>query len=166
MDLALGNAPEDDDIVVISARPEWISLRLKCKMATAERLTLFIRGLEMSLKAEERDMIAAVFRELLVNAIEHGGHSDPQLEVNLSYIRTSRSIIYYLRDPGPGFSIDAIPHAAVGNPDDPVRHVEIREAQGMRAGGFGILLSRNFADELIYSEKGNEVVFIKYLNHE
>jgi hypothetical protein len=33
----------------------------------------------------------------------------------------------------------------------------------VRPGGFGILLTRNLVDELIYSEKGNEVLFIKYL---
>jgi hypothetical protein len=34
---------------------------------------------------------------------------------------------------------------------------------GLRPGGFGILLTRKFADDLIYSEKGNEVILIKYL---
>ena len=31
-------------------------------------------------------------------------------------------------------------------------------------GGFGILLTRNFADELIYNQKGNEVLLIKYVD--
>ena len=48
-------------------------------------------------------------------------------------------------------------------PDEPARHLEIRAEQGVRPGGFGILLTRNLVDELIYSEKGNEVLFIKYL---
>jgi hypothetical protein len=34
---------------------------------------------------------------------------------------------------------------------------------GLRPGGFGILLTRNIIDELIYGEMGNEVVLIKYL---
>ena len=42
----------------------------------------------------------------------------------------------------------------------PARHLEIRAEQGVRPGGFGILLTRNLVDELIYSEKGNEVLFI------
>ena len=33
----------------------------------------------------------------------------------------------------------------------------------MRPGGFGILLSRAFVDELLYNEKGNEALLIKYL---
>jgi len=57
-----------------------------------------------------------------------------------------------------------IAHAAIANPPgDPARHLEIRAEQGVRPGGFGILLTRNLVDELIYSEKGNEVLFIKYL---
>jgi CheY-like chemotaxis protein/anti-sigma regulatory factor (Ser/Thr protein kinase) len=164
LEMALAAAPEPDDIEVISARPNWISLKLRCKIVTAERLTRFIRELETGLSVQDRELIATAFRELLINAIEHGGHSNPHLEVHLAYIRTGRSIIYYVRDPGPGFSFDALPHAAISTPDDPLRHIHVREAEGMRAGGFGILLTRNFADELIYSEKGNEVVFVKYLS--
>ena len=61
-------------------------------------------------------------------------------------------------------SRDAITHAAIANPpDDPAHHLEIRAEKGVRPGGFGILLTRNLVDELIYNEKGNEVLFIKYL---
>jgi anti-sigma regulatory factor (Ser/Thr protein kinase) len=38
-----------------------------------------------------------------------------------------------------------------------------REQRGIRPGGFGILLARNLVDELLYNEKGNEVLLIKYL---
>jgi anti-sigma regulatory factor (Ser/Thr protein kinase) len=33
----------------------------------------------------------------------------------------------------------------------------------LRPGGYGVLLTRHFVDELMYSEKGNEVLLIKYL---
>jgi hypothetical protein len=57
-----------------------------------------------------------------------------------------------------------IAHAAIANPPgEPAKHLEIRAEQGVRPGGFGIMLTRNLVDELIYSEKGNEVLFIKYL---
>jgi hypothetical protein len=32
----------------------------------------------------------------------------------------------------------------------------------MRPGGFGILATKGIVDELIYSEKGNEVLLIKH----
>ena len=41
--------------------------------------------------------------------------------------------------------------------------MEVRNEMGLRPGGFGILVSRNLADELIYNEKGNEVLLVKYL---
>jgi CheY-like chemotaxis protein/anti-sigma regulatory factor (Ser/Thr protein kinase) len=153
-----------DDIEVISASPQWVSLRLRCKMETADRLMQFVREMEMDFPANERENIAAAFRELLMNAIEHGGESDPQKRVQVTYVRTTRAIVYLIQDPGKGFSFDAIEHAAIANPpDEPARHLEIRAEKGVRPGGFGILLTRNLVDELIYSEKGNEVLFIKYL---
>jgi hypothetical protein len=34
---------------------------------------------------------------------------------------------------------------------------------GIRPGGFGLLLSKKLVDDLIYSEQGNDVLLIKYL---
>jgi hypothetical protein len=60
--------------------------------------------------------------------------------------------------------MESIDHAAIGNPEgSPIRHAEVRAEQGKRPGGFGILLTRNLVDELLYSERGNEVIFVKYL---
>ncbi len=160
---ALRTSVGDDDVKILSDKPDWISLEVRCRIATADRLTQFVRELPSDLEPGQREEIATAFRELLINAIEHGGHLDPQKTVSLSYIRTARSIVYYIRDPGEGFSVDELAHAAVGNPEDPLRHVELRSQMGIRPGGFGMLMTKNFADELIYSRKGNEVIFIKYL---
>ncbi|MGD0165563.1 MAG: histidine kinase, partial [Candidatus Sulfotelmatobacter sp.] len=63
-----------------------------------------------------------------------------------------------------GFSLGAPPHAAISNPDgSPVKHLEYREEQGQRPGGFGILMSRHLVDELLYNERGNAVLAVKYL---
>jgi len=48
--------------------------------------------------------------------------------------------------------------------EDPFRHMEEREARGMRPGGFGILMAKKLVDDLYYNEQGNEVMMIKYLN--
>lgn len=155
---------DPDDIQVLSDSPQWISLQVRCKVATADRLTEFVRELPSDLNPDDREQVATAFRELLMNAIEHGGHLDPQKTVDLSYIRTARTIVYYIRDPGEGFSRDKLDHAAAANtPDQPFRHVELRQQMGIRPGGFGMLMAKNFADELIYSAKGNEVILIKYL---
>ncbi len=69
-----------------------------------------------------------------------------------------------IADPGPGFKWNQIPHDAIANPaDDPVRHMTVREEQGLRPGGFGILLAQQLVDQLIYGEDGNEVLLVKYL---
>ena len=64
----------------------------------------------------------------------------------------------------PGFRPEAIDNAATGEEGvDPVAHIEKRLEQGQRPGGFGLLMAKNVADELIYSEQGNEVILIKHL---
>ena len=153
-----------DDIRVISARPEWITLEIRCKVAAAERATQFLRELHSDLPATTREDIAASFRELLLNGIEHGAKFDKSKRVRTSILRTARSVIVHMSDPGKGFSLDLLPHAAISNPEDsPVRHVEFREEHGQRPGGFGILMTRNMVDELIYNERGNAALFVKYL---
>ena len=161
---ASSNSVRGDDIKILSDKPHWISLQIRCQIATADRLTQFVRELPSDLEPDQREQIATAFRELLMNAVEHGGHLDPDKTVDLSYIRTARSIVYYIRDPGEGFSMNALAHAAIANsPEEPFGHLELRRQMGIRPGGFGLLMTQSFADELIYSAKGNEVIFIKYL---
>ncbi|MCU1339749.1 MAG: response regulator receiver protein [Bryobacterales bacterium] len=165
VDRALSGSDAEDDIQVLSARPNWLGLRLRCKVETAGRIVQFIRELGMDLPAVEQDQVTTAFREILLNAIEHGAGGDPDKRVFITYVRTKRAALYYVRDPGKGFSFDRLAHAAVSNPEDsPVEHAEVRERLGMRPGGFGILMTRELVDELIYSEHGNEVLLIKYLD--
>jgi len=39
----------------------------------------------------------------------------------------------------------------------------VRDQLGIRPGGFGITMTRSMAEELIYNEAQNEVIFVKYL---
>jgi CheY-like chemotaxis protein len=153
-----------DDIRIISARAEWTTVEVRCKMEAAERTAQFLREMVADLPPHLREDIAAAFRELLMNAIEHGGKSNPSKRVRVSLLRTSRSVIVHVHDPGTGFSLDFLPHAAISNPDDsPIKHVEVRAESGKRPGGFGILMTRNLVDELLYNQRGNAVLFVKYL---
>jgi DNA-binding response OmpR family regulator len=153
-----------DDIRVVSGRPEWITLDVRCKIDAADRTTHFLREITAHLSAQVGEDVSSAFRELLMNAIEHGGRSDPQKRVRTSILHTARAIIVHIHDPGMGFSLDFLPHAAISNPEDsPIRHVEVRAEEGRRPGGFGILLTKNLVDELLYNERGNAVLFLKYL---
>ncbi|HJT88954.1 MAG TPA: response regulator [Bryobacteraceae bacterium] len=161
---ALESPAHEDDIEVLSARPGWIALKLRSKVATADRLAHFFREMQIGLTEDEQHEIAFAFRELLMNAVEHGGRLDPDKKVEVAYIRLSQAVLYLIRDPGQGFSFENLAHAAVANaPGDPAGHIAARAAAGMRPGGFGIFMTRNIADELIYNEKGNEVILVKYI---
>ena len=152
-------------IEVVSGRPDWIELLVPCTLNAAERVYSFMAHLDAELSDEVRESISRVFREMLNNAIEWGGQLDPNRKVRISYIHAKRMLLYRIADPGPGFSFDELPHAAINNPDDqPIQHIFVRQKEGLRPGGFGILMSRQSVDELIYNEAQNEVVFIKYLD--
>lgn len=153
----------DDGIELVSATPEWISIIARCDHRTADRLVQFFE--EMSdLPNPEKEDVATAFREMLLNAIEHGGNFDPSQYVEVGYVRTRKIVLCRIKDPGQGFSLGEIHHAAINNPSyDPIRHVLFREAQGLRPGGYGVLVTRHLVDELVYSEKGNDVLLVKYL---
>jgi anti-sigma regulatory factor (Ser/Thr protein kinase)/CheY-like chemotaxis protein len=154
----------DDGIDVVSATPEWIRIRARCDFKTADRVLQFFDEIA-ELPYPERTDVGVAFREMLTNAIEHGGRLDPNQQVEVSYLRARHMVTCRISDPGEGFTLDEIPHAAVANPeDDALRHVAYREACGMRPGGFGVLLAQRFVDQLVYNEQGNEVLLIKYLD--
>ncbi|MBX9641490.1 MAG: ATP-binding protein, partial [Mycobacteriaceae bacterium] len=149
-------------IQVLSARPDWIALRVACRLDAAERVIHFMQELRSGLPEDLKTPIAMAFREILINAMEHGGGFDPSKFVEINAVCTRRALVYHFRDPGAGFAPGQIDHAA--KLDNPTEHMEARESKGMRPGGFGILLARQLMDELIYNECGNEVVLIKYLD--
>lgn len=158
---ALG-APAEPPIEVVSARPEWVELLVPCTREAAGRIESVMARLDNDLAPDVRESMAHAFRELLLNAVEWGGQLDPDRMVRISYLRARRMILYRIADPGPGFDIEQLPHAALGQ-QDPLAHMEVREAQGLRPGGFGLLSVQATVDELLYNEQRNEVVFVKYL---
>lgn len=152
-----------DGIEVISAKPDWISLRVRCSMVTAERLLQYGYLLKVDIPAQVRDTVLLSFRELLLNAMEHGGRFNPTLKIDVGYLRTSSMILYYLRDPGAGFDSAKAITDAKATADDPLGSVAARLQKGLRPGGFGIQLANQMLDSLVYNEYGNEVVLIKNL---
>jgi len=152
-----------DDIELISGLPDWLSLRVASRQLSAARLVRFMDELQAGVSADTRQGLLLAFRELLLNAMEHGAGLGSGRTVEVAAVRTERAIVFHFRDPGEGFQRDQLQHAAISNPpDDPVRHMERRQAIGMRPGGFGMLIARRVADELYYSESGNQVLLIKH----
>jgi CheY-like chemotaxis protein len=151
-------------IEVISAKPHWVELLIPCTLEAAERIQSFLMKLEADLPDDLRNTIGLAFKELLINAVEWGGKLDPNRKVRIAHVRSSRILLYRVADPGPGFSFKGLTHAAVGQPaDEPMAHVDVRDQLRIRPGGFGIAMIRAMADELLYNEAQNEVIFIKYL---
>ena len=153
-----------DDIEILSARPGWVSLRVNCRLITAERLLSFAKELSAQLPEDAKHDILQALREILLNAMEHGAAFNPEQVVEVTAIRTKRTMVFRVRDPGAGFRQESISHAANHASPDPTAHLAQREEEGMRAGGYGLLLASGTVDELIYNEIGNEAILIKYLD--
>ena len=166
IDDAIATAPSAAmSIEVVSARPEWVELVAPCVLEMADRIQSFVMQLETDLPEPVRESVAQAFRELLTNAIEWGGKLDPERKVRISCVRAKRMLLYRIADPGEGFDIEKLRHAAISNPEgSPLRHALVREEQGLRPGGLGLMMTRSLVDELIYNEARNEVMFIKYLD--
>lgn len=161
---ALEARAEVHPIEVISARPDWVELLVPCDFDAADRIRNFMTHLDAELPEDVRDSVGTALQELLRNAIEWGGRCDPQVKVRIACIRTPRMILYRISDPGQGFRFEELRHAAVANPtDQPLQHIEEREKMGLRAGGYGLMLTRALVDELLFNEKQNEVLFVKFL---
>ena len=154
-----------EDIQVLTAKPGWVAVRVNCRLVTAERLMTFARELSAQLPEDTRTEVLHALREILLNAMEHGAAFNPEQVVEVTAVRTARSMVFYVRDPGAGFRRESLTHAAVANPtDDPTAHIREREAAGLRPGGYGLLLASGTVDELIYNEIGNEVLLVKYVD--
>jgi two-component system, OmpR family, response regulator len=161
---ALSTSPEVPAIEVLSANSQWVELMVPCERSVVGRVQSFLMHMDMDLAPEVIEKVGYAFRELLNNAIEWGGHLDPNLKVRVSYIKTKKMLMYRLDDPGPGFKLEELKHAAINNPqDNPMAHMMEREAKGLRPGGLGLMLTQQLVDELVYNETRNEVVLIKYL---
>ena len=110
-------------------------------------------------EAQIKQLCIAV-REMGTNAIEWGHRKQTDRVVTVTYHIDNEKVTIHVRDEGPGFDPNDLPHAAHG--DDPLAHLAVREALGMREGGFGILMSGGLVDRMEYNTRGNEVSLVKY----
>jgi anti-sigma regulatory factor (Ser/Thr protein kinase) len=155
-----------ESIEVVSATPNWVELLISSTREAAEMAQAFVAKLEADLPHELVNSIRQALRELLLNAVEWGGKLDPNQKVRIARLRYPRMLLYFVADPGAGFSFEGLAHAAVHqtSAEAIARVAIVRDELGMRPGGFGIAMARAIADELLYNEAQNEVVLIKYLS--
>jgi DNA-binding response OmpR family regulator len=152
-------------IDVVSAKPDWVELLVPCTIEAAERSESFLAAIQSGLPRQVAESLNKAVHELVLNAVEWGGKFDPNRRVRIACARTSRMVLYRIADPGPGFQFKELAHAAVNNPPNrPAAHQRVRAERGMRPGGFGIMMVRALADEVVYNEAQNEVLLIKYLD--
>jgi anti-sigma regulatory factor (Ser/Thr protein kinase)/DNA-binding NarL/FixJ family response regulator len=152
-------------IQVVSGSAHWLTLKVSSHLLTADRVVRFMTELQSSAPDESRDLLIAAFRELLINAMEHGAGFDPEKIIEVTAARTSRAIVYHFKDPGTGFDRADLAHATASSSPDDVFGTTVHRAEvGLRPGGFGMLIVSRVADEIAYNERGNEVILIKHTN--
>jgi DNA-binding response OmpR family regulator len=105
-----------------------------------------------------KDLRQAVM-EMGGNAIEWGHQKVAEIPLRITYRIDSKCVTLVIKDQGPGFNPQQIPHAA--SEDDPIAHLDVRNDLGIREGGFGIMLAKGLVDEFRYNDKGNEVTLVK-----
>ncbi len=105
-----------------------------------------------------KDLKQAVM-EMGGNAIEWGHRKNADLVLQITYRIDPEAVTLIIRDQGPGFNPNKLPHAA--SDEDPIGHLDVRSDLGIREGGFGIMLARGLVDEFRYNDRGNEVTLIK-----
>jgi anti-sigma regulatory factor (Ser/Thr protein kinase) len=64
-----------------------------------------MEAIEKGVPHEAAESIGKAVHELVLNAIEWGGHFDPTRQVRISCVRTPRLILSRIADPGLGSSL-------------------------------------------------------------
>ena len=156
----------DDGIEMIQGSPEYLVLAVRCELETLERLMHFMRE-SLTLPVVESEEVAFAFREVVLNAMEHGGQFDPEKFVEICYLRAKRMVMCRVKDPGEGFSLKEIQDAETGQPlARQAERPQDWKKMEIPPRGLGIMMARHFVDELVFNAKGNEAFLIKYLPKE
>lgn len=97
---------------------------------------------------KEQFAINMALEEGLVNAVQHGNHSDPAKQVHFVCRLADNHLYVRIEDEGEGFDPNAVP--------DPTDEDHI-----MVASGRGVLLIRNFVSRANWNDRGNVLEFEK-----
>ena len=159
---AAASAPGHDGILILSAVPDWLAVRLDCSLLTAERLLRYVAELRTEVPDADREGLLVAYREVLLAAIEHGAGREAGKLVDVAAIRTQRAIVFYVKDPGSGFSPLQLPPGFDGRPIAEPASVRHEDGGHGYAETYRLLVARTIVDEMLYNETANEVILIKH----
>lgn len=158
---AAASAPGHDGILLLSAVPDWVAVRLDCSLLTAERILRFIAELRTEVPRPDREGLLIAYREVLLAAIERAAARLTGTLVDVAAVRTRRAIVFYVKDPGPDSGPPGLPPGI--SPDGHLLlEREARRAAPGEAAFFEPLVARTIVDEVILNEASNEVILIKH----
>jgi CheY-like chemotaxis protein len=158
---AAASAPGHDGILLLSAVPDWVAVRLDCSLLTAERILRFIAELRTEVPRPDREGLLIAYREVLLAAIERAAARSTGTLVDVAAVRTRRATVFYVKDPGPDFGPPGLPPGI--SPDGRLLpELEARRAAPGEAAFFAPLVARTIVDEVILNEASNEVILIKH----
>jgi len=140
----------------------WVELTAPGRARHLSRLETFLSLLYgTALPWETKNALRTALCEIVANAMEWGSAAGQGTRVRVSYCYLPGEVILKVEDEGPGFDPDAVPDP---RRSDPVAHLMRRAAEGKRGGGYGLCITRQLMDRVIYSERGNVVLLAKRLD--
>jgi len=138
-----------------------ISVELNSEITLLKDLNNFLMNVCQTtpLSNEQIMQLRQAVMEMAHNAIEWGNQHQSERPVKITYRIHEDHLEIVVCDQGSGFDRRDLPHAAIS--DDLFSHLDVRAKLGLRAGGFGLLISQGMVDEMCYNDPGNEVTLIK-----
>ena len=159
-DSSAENQEQSDAIVASSPITGWIELTASSELEQFRRLQRFSDALFASrFPAKVCEDLKMAVEEVGRNAVEWGNRFDPDKQVHVSYCIFDDRVVIKVEDEGEGFTPQNVPDPTM----DPVKTMQDRMNAGKRPGGYGVYLIQRLVDDIVYNEKGNTVLLIKYL---
>jgi serine/threonine-protein kinase RsbW len=121
---------------------------LKSTFDSLSELEMFVDKLikQSGLDEEAASRLQLVMSEACTNAIMHGNKLDESKKVHIHATSSDNQVIVKVTDEGKGFDPDKVP--------DPLSSDNL-----LKTSGRGVYLIRQYADEVVYSDRGNELTF-------
>lgn len=157
------NAPAAQTDLNVDFDPHgWFEVSGSSDYSVLYRYRKFLNLLNRTrLQPSVANEVRLTLEELGRNAIEWGNRGDREKQVRFGCRILPTKVIILIADEGEGFVPDAVPDPSL----DPIAHIQDRQEQGKRLGGYGIHLVRNIMDKVTWNDRGNKVVAIKYFDN-